>query len=72
MSIRTGMRKDKNGTATALFGVAAIQILIGAIGYYLSSGEMGLLDRIISLTSSSGHRSSSLRGLSRVAGVTKH
>lgn len=50
MSIPTGIRKDKNVTASALFGVAAIQILIGAIGYFLYSGEMGLLDRIISFS----------------------
>ncbi|MCK6500915.1 MAG: hypothetical protein L6Q38_15670 [Nitrospira sp.] len=37
-------------TASALFGVAAIQILIGSIGYFLYSGEMGLLDRIISFS----------------------
>jgi hypothetical protein len=50
MSIPTGIRKDKNVTASALFGVAAIQILIGAIGYFVYSGEMGLLDRIISFS----------------------
>jgi hypothetical protein len=48
MSIPTGIRKDKNVTASALFGVAAIQIVTGAIGYFVYSGEMGLLDRIIS------------------------
>ena len=46
MSIRT----DKNVTSSALFGVAAIQILIGAFGYFLYSGEMGLFDRIISFS----------------------
>ena len=50
MSIPTGIRKDKNVTASALFGVAAIQIVIGAIGYFVYSGEMGLLDRIISFS----------------------
>lgn len=50
MSIPTGIRRDKNVTASALFGVAAIQILIGSIGYFLYSGEMGLLDRIISFS----------------------
>jgi len=50
MSIPTGIRKDKNVTASALFGVAAIQILVGALGYFLYSGEMGLLDRIISFS----------------------
>jgi len=50
MSIPTGLRKDKNVTASALFGVAAVQILVGAIGYFLYSGEMGLLDRVISFS----------------------
>lgn len=50
MSIPTGIHKDKNVTASALFGVAAIQILIGSIGYLLYSSEMGLLDRIISFS----------------------
>jgi hypothetical protein len=50
MSIPTGIHKDKNVTASALFGVAAIQILVGALGYFLYSGEMGLLDRIISFS----------------------
>ena len=50
MSIPTGIRKDKNVTASALFGVAAIQIVTGAIGYFVYSGEMGLLDRIISFS----------------------
>jgi hypothetical protein len=47
MSIPTGIRKDKDLTASALFGVAAIQILVGGLGFFLYSGEMGLLDRII-------------------------
>jgi hypothetical protein len=50
MSNPTGIRKDKNLTASALFGVATIQILIGAIGYFLYSGEMGMLDRIIAFS----------------------
>ena len=50
MSIPTGIHKDKNVTASALFGVAAIQILIGAIGYFVYSGEMGLLDSFISFS----------------------
>jgi len=49
MSIPTGsIRKDKNPTASALFGTAAIQILVAAIGYFVYSGEMGSLDRVIS------------------------
>lgn len=50
MSIPTGIRRDKNVTASALFGVAAVQILLGSIGYLLYSSEMGLLDRIISFS----------------------
>lgn len=50
MIIPTGIRKDKNVTASALFGVAALQILVGGLGYFLYSGEMGLLDRIISFS----------------------
>jgi hypothetical protein len=50
MSIPTGIRKDKNVTVSALLGVAAIQILLGAIGYFVHSGEMGLLDRVISFS----------------------
>jgi hypothetical protein len=50
MSIPTGIRKDKNVTASALFGVAALQILVGGVGYFLYSGQMGLLDRIISFS----------------------
>ncbi len=50
MSIPTGIRKDKNVTASALFGVAALQILVGGLGFFLYSGEMGLLDRIISFS----------------------
>jgi len=50
MSIQTGIRRDKNVTASSLFGVAGIQILVGAIGWFLYSGELGLLDRIISFS----------------------
>ena len=32
------VRKDKNVTASALFGVAAIQIVIGGIGWILRGG----------------------------------
>ncbi|HMJ65646.1 MAG TPA: hypothetical protein VK615_09870, partial [Candidatus Binatia bacterium] len=46
----TGIRTDKNLTASALFGVAAIQILVGGIGYFLYSREMGLLDRVIAFS----------------------
>ena len=47
MSISAGIHKDKNTTASALFGVAAIQILVGAIGWFTYSGERSFLDRII-------------------------
>lgn len=50
MTIPSGIRKDKNVTASALFGVAAIQILIGGIGYFVYGGELGLLDRIIAFS----------------------
>ena len=50
MSIPTGIRKDKNVTASALFGVAAIQILVGAIGLFLYGGELGLLDKVIAFS----------------------
>ena len=44
----TDIRRGKNITASALFGVAAIQILVGGLGLFLHSSEMGMLDRIIS------------------------
>ena len=50
MSIPSGIRKDKNPTASALFGVAAVQILVGALGYFLYSGEMGLFDRVVAFS----------------------
>jgi len=50
MSIPTGIHKNKNMTASALFGVAAIQILIGGIGYLLYSRDLGLLDRVIAFS----------------------
>jgi hypothetical protein len=50
MSIPSGIRKDKNVTASALFGVAAIQIIIGALGLFLYSAEMGLIDKVIALS----------------------
>lgn len=42
------LRKNKNVTASALFGVAAIQIIIGTLAYFIYSEELGLLNRIIS------------------------
>ena len=44
------IRKDKNITASALFGVAVIQLLVGFFGYFLYGGQMGLFDRIISFS----------------------
>jgi hypothetical protein len=50
MSIPTGIRKDKNVTPSALFGVAAIQVLVGGLGLFLYSGELGLLDKGIAFS----------------------
>jgi rhodanese-related sulfurtransferase len=47
MSIPTGIRKDKNVTASALFGVAVIQMLRGAFGWLLYGGEYGLAEGFI-------------------------
>lgn len=47
MSVQTGIRRDKNTTASALFGVAVIQLLVGIGGWYLYSGQLGLFDRIV-------------------------
>ena len=43
----TGLRRDKNVTSSALFGVAAIQTVIGSLAYFVYSADLGLLDRII-------------------------
>jgi hypothetical protein len=45
-----GIRRDKNVTASALFGVAAIQILVGAIGWGIHAGQLGFIDRIITFS----------------------
>jgi hypothetical protein len=50
MSTESGIRKDKNPTASSLFGVAALQILVGAFGWYLYSANFGLLDWIITFS----------------------
>ncbi|HSY09987.1 MAG TPA: hypothetical protein VK840_03645 [Candidatus Dormibacteraeota bacterium] len=47
MSIEPGICKDKNPTASSLFGVAALQILVGAFGWYLYSANFSLVDWII-------------------------
>ena len=46
----TQASKNKNATASALFGVAAIQVLVGGIGFFLYSGELRLLDKIIAFS----------------------
>ncbi len=51
MSIPIGIRKDKNPTASALFGVAAIQGMVGVLGWYLHSGSFGWLDWVITFSS---------------------
>jgi len=50
MNIPTGIRSDKNVTATALFGVAAIQILVGAMGWFLYSPQFEFLDWVITFS----------------------
>jgi hypothetical protein len=47
MSNPTGIRKDKNLTATALLGVAAIQIVVGFLGWSVYRDSFGWLDWII-------------------------
>ena len=47
VALQTGIHKEKNATASALLGVAAIQILVGGISYVLYSGEMGAVDKVI-------------------------
>ena len=41
------IRKDKNPTASLLFGAAAIQCLIGLVGWSIYSNEFGWLDWVI-------------------------
>lgn len=43
----TGIRKDKNPTASALLGVAAIQILVGFLGWSVYRDSFGWLDWIV-------------------------
>lgn len=50
MSIPSGIRKDKNMTASALFGVAAIQILVGGLGWYLYREKFTSLDWIVAFS----------------------
>jgi hypothetical protein len=41
---------DRNVTASALFGVAALQILVGAIGWFIYSAQLGWIDLIVSFS----------------------
>jgi hypothetical protein len=47
MSNPSGLRKDKNPTASALLGVAAIQIVVGFLGWSVYRDSFGWLDWII-------------------------
>jgi hypothetical protein len=44
------MQHDKNPTASALFGVAAIQILVGLLGWFMYSPHFGWLDWIVTIS----------------------
>ena len=44
------MQHDKNPTASALFGVAAIQILVGLLGWFMYSPQFGWLDWIVTIS----------------------
>jgi hypothetical protein len=44
------MQSDKNPTASALFGVAAILILVGALGWFMYSPQFGWLDWVVTLS----------------------
>jgi hypothetical protein len=44
------MQPDKNPTASALFGVAAIQLLVGLLGSFMYSPQFGWFDWIVSLS----------------------
>jgi hypothetical protein len=50
MKNTTGIRADKNVTASALFGVAAIQIILGLLGWFMYSAEFGWLDWVITFS----------------------
>ena len=47
MSNPSGLRKDKNPTVSALLGVAAIQILVGFLGWSVYRDSFGWFDWII-------------------------
>src|SRR5262249_12129548 len=49
-AMRTIMRPDKNPTASALFGVAALLLLIGVLGSFMYSPLFGWLDWIVTLS----------------------
>jgi hypothetical protein len=44
------MQSYKNPTVSALFGVAAIQILVGTLGWFMYSPQFGWLDWIVTLS----------------------
>lgn len=45
-----GLQRDKNSTSSALFGVAAILILVGAFGWLLHRERFGWLDWVVTLS----------------------
>jgi len=47
MKIPIGIRKDKNVTASALFGVAILLIFWGAIGWFIYSAELNWLGMLL-------------------------
>jgi hypothetical protein len=47
MKIPIGIRKDKNATASALFGVATLLIFWGAIGWFIYSAELNWLGMLL-------------------------
>ena len=44
------MQPDKNPTASSLFGVAAILLLVGLLGWFMYGPQFGLLDWIVSFS----------------------
>jgi hypothetical protein len=50
MSIPTGIRKDKNPTGSALFGVASIQTVVGYLGWSMYRDQFGWFDWVIAFS----------------------